>query len=308
MLQAFQAPGQFWKGNLHGHSSASDGTIDAEEVCRRYRAAGYDFTVVSDHFRARYGFPLTDTRAFRTEGFTTLLGAELHAPATTRGVEWHILAVGLPLGFAPPAAGETGPDLAARARDGGAFVAIAHPHWYQLALEDGRAVAAAHAVEVYNHTSQVHTDRGDGLVMLDGLLSEGRRLYAIAVDDSHWKNGDAFGGWVMVKAEENTPEALLAALHAGAFYASQGPVIDEITRDGDALIVRCSPASAVMAVGPISDNCRAHADPDGAPLTEARLDISRFRGAWCRIAVADRLGRRAWTNPLWLDQAAELTP
>ena len=308
MLQAFQAPGRFWKGNLHGHSSASDGTIDAEEVCRRYRSAGYDFTVVSDHFRAKYGFPLTDTRAFRTDDFTTILGAELHAPATTRGVEWHILAVGLPLGFAPPAPEETGPEIARRARAAGAFVAIAHPHWYQLTIEDGRAIEAAQAVEVYNHTSQVHTDRGDGLVMLDALLSEGRRLLASAVDDSHWKNGDAFGGWVMVKAEQNSPEALLAALHAGAFYASQGPEIHDITREGDTLVVRCSPAAAVMAVGQVSDNARAHADPEGQELTEVRLDVSRFQGAWCRIAVADRQGRRAWTNPLWLDQAIELNP
>lgn len=308
MLQAFRARGQFFKGNLHGHSSASDATIDAGEVCRRYRAAGYDFTVVSDHFRAKYGFPLTDTRAFRGDGFTTILGAELHAPATARGVEWHILAVGLPLGFAPPLKGETGPEIAARARDAGAFVAIAHPHWYQLTLEDGQAVEAANAVEVYNHTSQVHTDRGDGLVFFDALLSEGRRLFAIAVDDSHWKNGDAFGGWVMVKAQENTPEALLAALHEGAFYASQGPEIHDIARDGDMLLVRCTPAAAVMAVGPVSDNCRAHASPDGEGLTEARLDISRFQGAWCRIAVADRQGRRAWTNPLWLDQTAVFNP
>jgi hypothetical protein len=27
---------------------------------------------------ARYGFPIVDTRGFRTPGFTTLLGAEVH--------------------------------------------------------------------------------------------------------------------------------------------------------------------------------------------------------------------------------------
>ena len=301
MLNAFEAPGTFRKGNLHGHSNRSDGTISPQDVCDRYRQAGYDFTVVSDHFREQYGYPLTQTSAARTAGFTTILGAELHAPQTSRGVDWHILAVGLPLDFHPPAADETGPELAARARRAGAFVALAHPHWYQLAIKDGRALEAAHAVEVYNHTSEVHTGRGDGLVMFDALLSEGRRLFAIAVDDSHWKNGDAFGGWVMVKAEQNTPDALLAALHAGRFYASQGPEIHDVRREGDELVVRCSPATAIMALGPVSTNARVHAAIGSDGLTDARLDIAKFRGTWCRIALADAHGKRAWTNPLWLD-------
>ena len=296
MLDAFSAPGRFRRGNLHGHSTGSDGLLSPEEVCSAYLEHGYDFVVISDHFRERYGYPVTDTRPFRTNDFTTLLGAEVHAPETSRGVEWHLLAVGLPDDFAPPAADETGVALARRAADAGAFVAIAHPHWYQITLEDALTIDAAHAVEVYNHTSQVNTSRGDGAVMLDALLSTGRRLNTIAVDDSHWSADDAFGGWVMVKAEDNAPEALLAALHAGHFYSTQGPEIHAITRDGDELEIRCSPAASVMAVGPVSTNTRVH----GRTLTRARLPLSGFAGAWCRVVVVDHGGRCAWSNPLWL--------
>jgi len=296
MLDPFSAPGRFWRGNLHGHSSASDGRKTPAEACQAYIDAGYDFTCLSDHFREIYSYPITDTRPFRTDGFTTLIGAELHGPATSRGVDWHVLAVGLPLDFAPPAEGETGPALSRRAADAGAFVAIAHPHWYQLQPQDGADLDAAHAVEVYNHTSAVHCDRGDGAVFLDAMLSEGRRLMAVAVDDSHWKNGDAFGGWVMVKADENTPEALLAALHAGRFYASQGPEFHDIAREGDEIVIRSSPVEAIMLVGPVSQSSRQH----GRNLTRARLDLSPFAGTWCRAVLVDAMGRRAWSNPLWL--------
>ena len=297
MLDAFAAPGRFWRGNLHGHSTHSDGVLEPEEVCARYRDHGYDFVAVTDHFRPTYNFPVTDTRAYRQTGFTTLLGAEVHAPETAHGLEWHLLAVGLPADFPATGPDETGVTLARRCAEAGAFVAIAHPHWYQLTLDDALSIDVAHAVEVYNHTSQVNADRGDGLVLYDALLGVGRRLTAIAVDDSHWQADDAFGGWVMVKAEDNEPDALLAALKAGRFYASQGPEIHDIRRDGDTLTIRCSPVSSVILAGPINLNLRQH----GPALTRASFPLDRFAGGWCRAVVVDRSGRRAWSNPLWLD-------
>ena len=139
-LSAFSAPGRFWRGNLHTHSDRSDGCLTPQEVCRRYRAEGYDFLALTDHFIGAYGYPITDTGAFREAGFTTILGAEIHSGAMANGELWHILAVGLPAafqpphapGFAPVAGQESGPEIAARARAAGAFVAIAHPQWSGL--------------------------------------------------------------------------------------------------------------------------------------------------------------------------------
>ena len=158
-LPAFTAPGRFWRGNLHTHSTRSDGVLEPEEVCRRYRAEGYDFLALTDHFVGRYGYPIVDTLPFRTNSFTTILGAELHSGAMANGELWHILAVGLPPDFAPshspdfrPVDGqESAAALAARAVAAGAFVAVAHPQWSGLTLDDARGITAAHAVEIYNH-------------------------------------------------------------------------------------------------------------------------------------------------------------
>ena len=70
---SFTAPGRFWKGNIHTHSTRSDGMRDAADVCATYREAGYDFLALTDHFLAKFGFPIVDTRPFRTPGFTTIL-------------------------------------------------------------------------------------------------------------------------------------------------------------------------------------------------------------------------------------------
>ncbi len=183
-LPAFAAPGRFWRGNLHTHSTRSDGVLNPQEVCRRYRAEGYDFLALTDHFVGHYGYPIVDTVPMRSNDFTTILGAELHSGAMANGELWHILAVGLPADFAPPNSPsfrpvpgqETGAEIAARAVAAGAFVAIAHPQWSGLTEADARTITAAHAVEVYNHGCAMGSDRPDGFALADLLLTEGRDL------------------------------------------------------------------------------------------------------------------------------------
>lgn len=295
----FDRPGRFYKGNLHTHSTHSDGRREPAEVAAIYREAGYDFIALTDHFLPHYDFPIVDTRGLRGNGFTTLIGAELHAPALGNGERWHLLAVGLPFDFAPVAQAETGPELAARAAAAGAYVAIAHPAWYGLTVEDALSVEAAHAVEVFNTTCRYEGDRGDGWHLADLLLARGKRLLACATDDAHFADRpDTFGGWVMVRAERPEPGLLLDALKAGHYYSSQGPDFTNIAVVGDELRVACSPVREIYAVGRGAANRRALGDA----LTEASLPLEPFRrGGYCRVTIVDGAGKRAWSNPIWLD-------
>ena len=286
------------------HSDRSDGALPPADAVRAYQQQGYDFVAVTDHFLRQYDFPVTDTRALRTATFTTLLGAELHAPALGSGELWHLVAVGLPLDFAPPSDQEQGPELAARAAATGAFVGIAHPAWYGLTVDDAESlVSAAHAVEVYNETCAQLNDRGDSWYLCDLLLARGHRLHAYAADDAHFKaRPDRFGAWVQVRAEALEPEALLAALKAGHFYSSQGPEIRHLAIEGDQLRLECSPVRAVFVSGRGS-RARSALAPSG-DLTSCVISIAPFAGVQCRVTVVDRAGRRAWTNPIYLDSPA----
>jgi hypothetical protein len=205
----FKKPGQFFRGNLHLHSDNSDGKLALEDVIDLYRRNGYDFVSVTDHFREVFGFPVTDASRYRDQEFTTLHGAELHVPALENGEIWHILAVGLPLDFAPPGPNESGPDIARRAFESGAFVGVAHPAWYGANENDIRSLDVAHGIEVYNESCYIDNDRGDSWYVADRLLEQGQRYTAFATDDAHFRDThpDFFGGWVMVKAERLDPEA-----------------------------------------------------------------------------------------------------
>jgi hypothetical protein len=304
---AFTAKGRFWRGNLHTHSTRSDGVLSPEEVCRRYKAEGYDFMALTDHFVGAFGYPIVDTVPMRDAGFTTILGAELHSGAMANGELWHILAVGLPADFAPsnspsfvPLAGqETGAEIAARAVAAGAFVAIAHPQWSGLTLADARTITAAHAVEIYNHGCAMGCDRPDGFAIADLLLTEGRKLTLIATDDAHFSEPDHFGGWVMVKSEANEPEALLSALKAGHFYSSQGPELRDVRIEGGKLIVECSAVSSIVALGWGTGAKAVH----GHSMTRGEVSLDRLNNSpWVRAAVIDAAGKRAWSNPIWLGE------
>ena len=306
-ISPFSAPGRFWRGNLHTHSTLSDGARLPEQVAESYQSMGYDFLMLSEHFIDAYDWPIADTRNLRSNRFTTVLGAEVHAPETSVGELWHIVAAGLPLDFEPCGPEETAEQLAQRAADSGAFVAIAHPAWSQLTIEDGRAIDCAHAVEIYNHGCAVETDRGEGWYLMDQLLNENRRLTAIATDDAHFRAGDkdGFGGWVHVKADSLDPDALLEALKAGHFYSSQGPQIHELSISGDEMTIATSPVDTIAVIGGTSRST-IH---DGKSITAAALDLSglskgwllRAPSKWIRVVAVDAAGKRAWTNPIWLD-------
>ena len=221
------------------------------------------------------------------------------------GELWHILAVGLPADFRAPDAPdfrvhpgmESGADLAARAVAAGAFVAVAHPQWSGLTLADARGITAAHAVEIYNHGCAAGCDRPDGFGIADLLLTEGRRISLIATDDAHFSEPDHFGGWVMVKAEANTPEALLAALKAGEFYSSQGPDLRDVRIYADRVEVDMSACVSMIVQGAGTAARAVH----GQSMTTASLPLERFRNSpWIRVTVIDAAGKRAWSNPVWL--------
>ncbi len=265
-----------------------------------YRLAGYDFIALTEHFMDKYGYPIVDTRPYRSAEFTTIFGAELHGPQIEFDSPWHIVAAGLPLDF-QPIDGETGPQIAQRAIDSGAFVVVAHPQWYTLTEKDINSLENFHAIEVFNGVAAEHNDRADSWHIADIVLSRGRRCNVTAADDCHQFDGmwDFQRGWVWVKAEDLTPEALLAALKSGAYYSSTGPQIHDvsITRNLECTVT-CTPAERVYVTG----RGPAVASQGGRGLTKVTLDLSSFNSPYARITVRDANGDRAWTNPFWFDE------
>jgi hypothetical protein len=306
-IAPFDAHGRFFRGNVHCHSTCSDGVRDPADVVAAYRDAGYDFVVLTDHFEAEHGWRVTDTRGLRQPGFTTILGAELSsAPWHRRDVVW-INAIGLPADFPPPPADDH-VEAIRRAVDLGAFLVLLHPELNNLPLAlapTGELRSALDAVEIYTHSmATTWPNHAQGHHLADGLLEEGARLNLVAADDAHFTHpSDRFGGWLEVRCDALDPDALVHALKAGAYYSTQGPELHRIAVDGDAVTICCSEARAIVLSGG-GDRWQATqqalASGADALLTDATLPATAFHGSFCRVTVVGPDGRRAWSNPLWL--------
>ena len=301
-LPPFGLGHSLYRGNLHGHSTHSDGVLSAQAVVQTYADLGYDFTCLSDHLWIDDKFAATsvcDGRALDRKDFITLPSAELHCYGKTYDQDgvWHIVANGLPLDFACPDAKETAPDLIARAQAAGAYVSLAHPEWYTMTTDEAMQVAAADAVEIYNHSCVVSSARGSGIAIADYLLNEGKKISFTATDDSHFELPDWGGGWVMVAAAELSQNAVLAALKAGHHYASTGAYFTDLQIEGAILTVSSSPVENVV----ISGTGHLAMSETGQDMTVTQFDLSEFRSNWFRITIRGSEGQMAWSNPYFKD-------
>jgi len=299
-LEPFGLGYSLYRGNLHGHSTHSDGLLSPEAVVDKYADLGYDFTCLSDHLWIDDRFAATsvfDGHALDRKGFITLHSAELHCFGKTYDQDglWHIVANGLPLDFACPDAKETAPQLIARAQAAGAYVSLAHPEWYTMTMDEAMAVAAADAVEIYNHSCVLSAARGSGIAIANYLLNEGKKISFTATDDSHFELPDWGGGWVMVAAAELSQHALVAALKAGHHYASTGADFVDLQIEDGVLTVTSSPVENVV----ISGAGHMAMAETGKALTVTQFDLGKFRSDWFRITLCDSAGKMAWSNPFY---------
>lgn len=289
------------RGNLHTHSTRSDGHLSQDELLAWYRNAGYDFLAITDHQMALTGdasaWQTTITTASDIEGILLLSGGEFHPRQTRHGDRWHILAVGVYGQFDIDALDDDPPGLVTQLLGAGAWVAIAHPGGQGITAEDAESLGRVHAVEIYNERSRWWDDRTDGWYLADELASRGWEIGGVAVDDAHFDGRPDHGrGWVMVEAAEPSVSSVIAALKARRYYASQGPVIHALATTKDAVRVHCSEAEAIIAIGR-GQVTRSHF---GAGMTEAEFPLAPFRDGYLRMVVRDESGARAWSNPIHL--------
>ncbi|NLA58332.1 MAG: PHP domain-containing protein [Firmicutes bacterium] len=293
---------KWFKGNLHCHSTVSDGRLEPRSVAELYKRSGWNFLAFTDHEM------YTDREEYNDDHFIILPGIEIAMEECGHIDKCHH-AVGIHRSFD----GEQGSRHMERFRHGADFqgslnqlmdadyMAIyCHPVWSRAHFQDLAELDGFFAMEIYNNACELESRTGLAVAYWDFLLRKGRRVWGVASDDAHHILTDRCGGWVMVNAPSLTRADITKALYEGRFYSSTGPQIYAFGIRGDKCIVQCSPVESIHFISYERRGRSYHAHV-GREISSA---VHTLHGdeTFVRVECVDRYGRTAWSNPIFLEK------
>ena len=272
------------RGNLHAHSTLSDGSRTPQELIAAYAARGYHFLALSDHDR------LADFKGLDPKGMILLRANEISACG------YHVLHVGAKSTADPSADRQK---VINRILAEGGLAILNHPNFtgnfnhipYERLFEfKGYA-----GIEIFNGTCLYCPGSAYALDKWDRLLTAGRKIWGYAHDDCHSARDEALG-WnvVRVPAGNVTPRAIMQALRQGCFYASSGVEIERIETRGAVLHLVAPNAQGIEVLG---EDERRLAFVAGPELT---FDAGALPGPFVRVQCFGSAGRCAWTQPFFI--------
>lgn len=308
---AFEIPdwsGQWFKGNTHTHTTESDGDSSPEYVARWYKDHGYDFLVLSDH--NVFTDPAT-LASLVDSTFLLIPGEEVTSSFEDASV--HVNGLNIPHVVEARHATSLVATIQANVdavREVDAVPHVNHPNFeWAFGADELRQIENDKLLEIWNGHPTVHNEGGGGtpsvVEVWDILLTGGKRIYGIAVDDAHHFQGEFSAdranpgrGWVTIRADSLEPIALMTALEAGHFYASTGAALEDVIVTKNRLEVRIEPdrdfrytttfyGAGGRSLGRTGDN------PAVFDLTE---DVG-----YVRAEVENSRGDRAWTQPVFVE-------
>jgi hypothetical protein len=298
---------RWYKGNTHTHTLNSDGDSTPDEVVRWYREHGYQFLVLTDH---NYLTSVDGLNAVHgaADRFLVIRGEEVTSSVASKAV--HVNGLNLETlvkqstAASVVAAAQENVDGIRKANG---VPHINHPNFtWAMTPEELQKVERTRLFEIFNGHPQVNNEGGGGSPGLeevwDRILSSGRLMYGVAVDDAHHfkRPGDPLAsgpgrGWIYVRADRLEPGAIVLAMERGNFYASTGVELAsyESTAVSVALTIKTTAYSRyrVQFIG-----------RNGHVLSEVTEPTATytFKGdeGYVRARILESNGYVAWTQPV----------
>jgi hypothetical protein len=293
ILNPYEAlTGGVWlKGNLHLHTTQSDGRAAPQTMIDRFAALGYGFLMFSDHdvYTSEQAY-----RQWNNRGLVLIPGNELAGGA-------HLLHVDADRAVpSRPSRQEIINEINAAYRETGrGFAVVNHPDWESkfdhCTIEQLREWTGYLGMEIYNGVIGRLDGSAYALNKWDMLLSEGRRIWGFANDDCHRE--DEIGlGWNVAYVRERSVAAVVEALRRGRFYCSTGVVITAIEADGAAIRIVTENAHRIAAI----KNVGARFAVADAKTIEVRVPAN---ARYVRFACWGVGEQQAWTQPFFIESA-----
>ena len=293
----------WYKGNIHTHTDQSDGDASPEEVVSWYREHGYDFLVLSDHNH----LTILEYGEGKPEKPLMIPGEEVTLRLHEGRTPVHLIGVGITRVVEPIDASEVVPTLQANIDailDAGGIASIAHPNYlWAFDHEEIKQVTGASMLEIFTSQSSVKVPgKYTTEEIWDGVLTAGKVIWGVAVDDSHYYHDFTPSlvpgrGWIVVRASELTADAIVDSMQRGDFYASTGVMMEELEFTKDSLSLRVAQIEHwIYTIRFIGRGGTVFAQTTGP---EATYQIRGDEG-YIRAAVTCSNPASAWTQPVYV--------
>lgn len=282
--------GAWLKGNLHAHSTQSDGSADPQTVIGNYAALGHDFLMLSDHE------VLTSAEHYRQwdpRGLILIPGVEIAGGP-------HLLYVDAACAIPPQQCRQDILNrITALARESGrGFAIMNHPNWQSrfdhATLAQLQEWVGYAGIEIYNGVIGRLDGSSYALDKWDMLLSAGRRIWGYANDDSHRGATESGLGWNMAYVQERTAKGVADALQSGCCYASTGVTIRSIDVQGTRIRIETENADRIVALRDIGKRVQV--------VDQSWIEAEVPEGAkYIRFECWGRGEAMAWTQPFFVE-------
>ena len=315
--------GQFYKANLHSHSTLSDGQFTPEELKEVYKAAGYAVFAYTEHHKyhdLRYlddadfitlpSYEANLDRNYATTPFPAIYDGPSPNGHLAETAHLNMFAIDPDKTTSEPNIDdlydthslENINEMIRRAREAGFIVSYNHPHWSLNTSALYNNLEGVSAIEVINGGCF----RSSALDYVPHVMREmawnGKRLVAVAGDDTH--RADHFcQAWTMFKAPELSHKAIIEALQKGNCYASAGPEIKELYVEDGVLHVKTSEAQGIfVSTAGRRKGSALMEENDDMPVTELSFPL-RQSDVFFQVMVTDLRGKPANSRIYFLDEA-----
>lgn len=318
-----------YKANLHCHSVLSDGKLTPEQLKEAYRAEGYQILAITDHeypcdhsymsepdflmLTGYEGYIRPDPNfvydKYQSEIHLNLFAKEPHntamvcyTPVSTKYLKGEALEKVRMVGSQRPReyTVEYINEYIRTARENGYLVGYNHPVWSMEEQERIFAYEGIFSMEMVNYSSYLLNGLEHNGDLYDKMILNGKNIFVHGADDNHNKLPfgdpmcDSFGGATMIMADELRYDKVIEAMEKGEMYSTMGPVIKEVSFDGETVHVESSAVTAVYCYIGSKSPARVITAKD-APITSADLKID-LKCKYLRVSVADAYGRFADTR------------
>lgn len=277
--------GEWMRGNLHAHSKQSDGKASPQDVIADYAQRGYGFLMISDH-----GVLTSEEQYSNWEdhGLVLIPGYEMDG-------EPHLQHINAIRKLEYKASRQ---EMINEANDAThSFVIVNHPNWQEkfdhATITQMREWTGYLGMEIYNGVIRILDGSPYATNKWDILLSEGRRIWGFANDDSHAPQHVEFG-WNTAYVKERTLAGVMDALQHGRFYASTGVTITNISVDDMTIRLETENAQRIVA---LQQTGKRFAVADDRTIEVTVPDDAKYVRFECWGAAE----QFAWTQPFYIE-------